>query len=107
MKDQVFFKGSLRNKNHRAYAANLVKSGEPIGVFNRGVCAIWGDGANEQFVTSVQQIKGEARGNRPLGATLTTEQVLPHIDIDKIHQSVHPLLDTHKTLRTRIGSLCF
>jgi len=60
----------------REHAASLVLRGEPVGNYNRGVCAIWGDGENPLFPAKVAQIKGEKRGERPLAASLRTRTFL-------------------------------
>ena len=59
----------------REHAASLVLRGEPVGTYNRGVCAIWGDGANPLFPAKVAQIKGEKRGERPLAAKFTHQHL--------------------------------
>lgn len=50
---------SLWNAHDRGQAIECVKRGEPVGIFNRGVCGIWIDGTSAQAVQRVQAIKGE------------------------------------------------
>src|SRR5437660_3809379 len=73
------------------HAASLVLKGEAIGTYNRGVCAIWGDGGNPSFPARVAQIKGEKRGERPLAASLRTSTFVDMIDPNKISPDLHDL----------------
>lgn len=91
----------------RRHAASLVLRGEPIGTYNRGVCAIWGDGANSLFPGKVAQIKGEKRGERPLAASLRTSTFVEMIDPEKISPNLHDLFLKADDLAARTSSLCF
>ena len=88
-------------------AADLVLRGEAIGTYNRGVCAIWGDGENPLFPVRVAQIKGEKRGERPLAASLRTSTFVEMIDPNKISPELHDLFLKADELAKRTSSLCF
>lgn len=98
---------SLHDPEARLEAARIVKSGEPVGIYNRGVCAIWGDGNNYKFYKKVTTIKGEKRAKRPLATTLRTSDFIRLIDDAKIPPSLHSVLLDAGSLAERIGSLCF
>jgi hypothetical protein len=98
---------SLRSPYARQKAADLAKEGQPIGSYNRGVCAIWGDGANPEFPATVAKIKGELRGNRPLAASLSTERFVEMLDLSKVPPSLHDTFLNAKKLADATGSLCF
>ena len=91
----------------REHAADLVLQGEAIGTYNRGVCAIWGDGESPHFPTRVAQIKGEKRGERPLAASLRTSTFVEMIDPTKISPDLHDLFLKADELAKRTSSLCF
>jgi len=76
--------GSLWNDEFRKNASILVANGQPVGVFNRGVCAIWVDASNDKALNRIHDIKGEGRKGRTLAVSLKTEQVIPLIDYDKV-----------------------
>lgn len=99
--------GSLRNPIDRKKAAVLISQGKPIGAFNRGVCAIWGDGSSPAFTESVSEIKGEKRGHRPLAASLTTKEFVSLLDPNKIPPELHSTFFDADELAARTGSLCF
>jgi hypothetical protein len=97
---------SIWNPEARYKAVNLMKNGAPIGIFNRGVCAIWGQGENEVFINEILRIKGEKRLNRPLGATFLAEKFIPLVDKGHLTFS-NSLFANEEDLVSRIGSLCF
>lgn len=98
---------SLNDPKARQKALHLIKEGEPIGIYNRGVCAIWGDGDNPEFYEHVIRIKGEKRAQRPLATTLRTSEFLQYIDINVIPEVLKPIFLDHNSLVARTGSLCF
>jgi len=75
--------GSLWERQDRTLAIQHILRGSPVGVFNFGVAAIWGDGGSGAFVDAIQEIK-TGREKSPLAATLPAEQLLPLIDQEKI-----------------------
>jgi hypothetical protein len=91
----------------REKAAELIAQGKPVGIFNRGVCAIWGDAQNEDFIESVALIKGEERRGRPLGASLPSDKMVSYINFDLISQDLRSLFLDATELSQRLGSLCF
>src|SRR6266704_1102788 len=91
----------------REKAAVFVQQGEAIGTYNRGVCAIWGDGDNPRFPGRVAQIKGEKRGERPLAASLRTRTFVEMLDPAKISSDLHDLFLKADDLAARTSSLCF
>ncbi len=98
---------SIWDPEARRYAAQLINEGNPVGVFNRGVNAMWGDGANYKFVDRVREIKGEQRNGRPLAATLKTVQVVDLIDSTLIPEKLYPILLNAHEMSSMLGSLCF
>lgn len=98
---------SLRSPFARGRAAAIAKEGNPIGSYNRGVCAIWGDGENAQFIKSVADIKGEERNNRPMAASLSTERFAEMLDLSRIPASLHETFVNARGLANATGSLCF
>lgn len=99
--------GSIHNPSSLKKALFVLKKGEAIGVFNRGVCAIWGDGGNPKFYEEVIRIKGEKRGERPLATSLKTEEFQSLIDKNNIPAFLHNIFLDPKKLVLRTGSLCF
>ncbi len=87
--------------------ARLARAGGAIGGYNRGVCYILGDGANERFLSEVRSIKGEERSNRPLAAALSSERFIALIDHTKIPDDLHGLFSDPAALSQIAGSLFF
>ncbi len=106
MKSSVTQVRSIHDPKALHDAMLLLIKGEPIGIFNRGVCAIWGDGRNIKFYESVTQIKGEERGKKPLATTLRTKDFLAFIDKKSVPRFLRHMLNA-QDLAARIGSLCF
>ena len=102
-----FFVKSLHDPLARREAVELVKKGEPVGIYNRGVCAIWGDGNSSKFYEKVTQIKGEGRAKKPLATTLKTRDFVSLIDSDEVPEILHSVLLNAGRLAGRVGSLCF
>lgn len=98
--------GSLWDKAARAKAAIFVAQGFPIGVYTRGVCAIWGDASNPHFPESVARIKGENRIGKPIAASLPSAVIVKCLDTAKIPQYLHHTFLQAEDLAARIGSLC-
>lgn len=98
--------GSLLNIKNRKDAARELARGEIIGIFNRGVCALWFDGGNVKAVEKVSKIKGEKRHSRPVALTLSLDEFVPLIDVDKLPKKTREFL-LLPDLKSRIGSLCF
>ncbi|MBI3443439.1 hypothetical protein HY008_02115 [Candidatus Woesebacteria bacterium] len=99
--------GSIWEPEDRRQAALFAREGQAIALFNRGVCAILGDGENEKFVEKVATIKGGERKDRPLAGTVRTEELVEIIDRSLIPQKYHELFLNSQELSSRIGSLCF
>ena len=100
------FIGSLLNKEDREKAAKLLSTGEVVGIFNRGVCALWFDGGNVKSVEKIWKIKGEKRKQRPVSLTLGLEEFISMIDINLLHPDVKKLLNS-PDFKDKVGSLCF
>ncbi len=98
---------ALRDAASRERAADLAIQGLPIGLYNVAVCAILGDGSNSEFVNAVPVIKGENRGQRPLGACLPTSEFVQLLDSTKIPSVLHDTFMNADELLNRTGSLCF
>lgn len=98
--------GSLRSQKDRLVAAKLVAEGEVVGIFNRGVCALWFDGGNLKAVKKIWKIKGEGRTGRPIALTLSFEEFIPLIDTEALHEDVKNLVYS-RDFKQRVGSLCF
>jgi len=88
-------------------AALLLKRGFPIGTYIRGVCGLWADGHQEKGLDALYRIKGEKRGSRPVGTTLTSEAFIEMLDPDMISPTVRGLMLNERELVSRLGSLCF
>jgi hypothetical protein len=101
------FLAPIHDNDAQDHVVSLIKKGFPAGIFNRGVCAIWGNGDDYRFVESIQSIKGEKRGEKPLAATLSTERLVKMIDVTMVHSSLIDILTNHEELSVRTGSLCF
>lgn len=98
---------SLRNPYARTKAAELAVNGKPIGSYNRGVCAIWGNAADPEFLSAIARIKGDERLNRPMAASLPTERFVEMLDLDQIPSSLRETFVNAKALARTTGSLCF
>ncbi len=108
MKDveDKFKSGSLLDKADRKLAAELLAGGEVVGLFNRGVCALWFDGSNAAAVEKVWQIKGEGRKSRALALTVKMEHFLKMIDEERLHPDLKNLIRA-ADFKSKVGSLCF
>lgn len=103
---QIFKSGSLLNTEDRREAAGFLAAGEVVGVFNRGVCALWFDCANPKAVKKIWQIKGEGRKSRSLSLTIKLEEFLAMVDSGKLHADVRNLINGGD-FQSKVGSLCF
>ncbi len=102
-----FSMGSLWDNKDRLRAAGLVARGEVVGVFNRGVNALWVDTQNNSALKKLIKIKGEERINRPISLTLELNQFIKAIDLDYISKEVRDFLSISEALKENFGSLCF
>ncbi len=98
---------SLHDPRSWSEAADIVKKGGVIGVDNRHVFAIWGDGENPDITRIFQKIKGENRGNAPLALSLPAAFFVKLIDSTKIPQNLHYIFLDAEKYAERLGSLCF
>ncbi len=98
---------SIRDKDSCTRASGLLRQGFPIGTYIRGVCGLWADGDNGQGLDALYRIKGERRGSRPVGTTLTAPEFIELLHPDKISPSAKGLLLSEHKLVRRLGSLCF
>ncbi|MBU3957425.1 hypothetical protein KKI19_04100 [Patescibacteria group bacterium] len=105
--EQETLVGSLLNKGNRNCAAGLITGGEVVGVFNRGVNALWIDGGNQEAVLKLQTIKGELRQNRPVALTIGFERLVNLIDTNALTDEAKQFLDISGNLKSELGSLCF
>ncbi len=96
--------GSLLNKTDRDNAALEVSKGRIVGIFNRGVCALWFDGGNSKAVSKMKKIKG--RGSKAIALTLSLDEFIPMIDTSKLPKATRDFLSL-PDLKSRIGSLLF
>ena len=101
-----FSEGSLYSNGDRDKAARMVAKGEIVGIFNRGVCALWFDGENVNAVKKVWQVKGEGRRGRPIALTLSLDEFVKMVDSDTLPPNERKFL-TSPDLKFKIGSLCF
>lgn len=103
--------GSLLDSKDREMAAGLVAKGKVIGVFNRGVNALWIDGENTHAVQNMQEMKGEARQGRPVALTIGFDQFVRMIDSVSLAPEVKRFLEVYsgleRSLKKELGSLCF
>lgn len=102
-----FREGSLWEEKDRLEAARLVSQGEVVGVFNRGVNALWLDASNPKAVKELYRIKGEARIGRPVALTISFDQFISLINIDYLTPEVQEFLKLSENIREELGSLCF
>lgn len=98
--------GSLLSREDRKKAATEVAKGNAVGIFNRGVCALWFDGGNNKAVKRIWKIKGEGRKGKPVALTLDLEEFIPMIDTDFLPDDVKTLI-VSPDFKSRVGSLCF
>ncbi len=105
--DRQFSIKSIHDSAAREEAVRLVKEGGAVGIYNRGVCAIWGDGNNPHFYDQVTHIKGEGRQKKPLATTLRTSDFIELIDQSEIPPFLHSIFLDPVSLVERTGSLCF
>lgn len=96
--------GSLLSKIDRDRAALEVLKGHIVGIFNRGVCALWFDGGNPKAVSEMVKIKG--RGSKAIALTLSLDEFIPMIDMAKLPKRTRDFL-LLPDLKSRIGSLMF
>lgn len=99
--------GSIWNPIDRQDAAGVIKDGGIVGVFNRGVNALWINGQNQEAVTTLQAAKGEARAGRPVALTIGFERLVEMIDSDVLTDEVRRFLEVTQNLKAHLGSLCF
>lgn len=99
--------GSVHHRADIQKAVEFMLKGEPIGLSNRGVCAIAGDGGNDLFFDEVASIKGEERKDRPLAAMFPPEQMLEYLDMDLVPEPLRAIFASPETVTSRLGSLCF
>lgn len=105
-KSRDFLEGSLYSNGDRDKAARMVAEGEIVGIFNRGVCALWFDGGNNRAVKRIWKIKGEGRKGKPVALTLDLEEFIPMIDTAFLPDDVKTLIVSPE-FKSRVGSLCF
>ena len=91
----------------REKAAQILTEGGVIGSYNRGVCAIWANGADAHAVERIAHIKGELRGERPLAGSLRTKDFVALLDPSKIPPHLHDILLNADKLAASTSSLCF
>lgn len=101
-----FKSGSLLSEGDRQAAAAFLAKGEVVGIFNRGVCALWFDCGNKEAVKKIWQIKGEGRKSRSLSLTLKLEEFLLMVDTGMLHANVKNLIGS-SDFKSKVGSLCF
>lgn len=99
--------GSIWDWTDREYAAGVIKNGGIVGVFNRGVNALWINGQDLTAVTRLQEVKGEGRVGRPVALTIGFERLVEMIDPDVLTDEVRRFLEVTQDLKTHLGSLCF
>lgn len=99
--------GSIHNFEDRKLAAKLISDGEVVGVFNRGVNALWINGDDPESVSKINRIKGEKRIGRPIALTVGFENLTKMIDLKKLSKDVLRFLKLSRNLKKELGSLCF
>lgn len=77
-----------------------------MGVFNRGVCALWFDGGNLRAIDKLLKVKGEKRLGRPIALTLNLAEFIAMLDLSALPKNVSDFLSS-SDLKSKIGSLCF
>lgn len=98
--------GSIHKRQDRKEAAKLVAKGKVVGIFNRGVCALWFDGGNQKAIKKIVQIKGEKRKMKAISLTLSLKEFIPMIDLTLLPEEVVNFLKS-SDLKRKIGSLLF
>lgn len=99
--------GSFLKRRDRKEAAEIVAAGEIIGVFNRGVNAIWLNGAEEVAMDRLYKVKGERRKGKPTALTLDLKYFVQFIDTSHLASEVREFIELSQDLRSHLGSLCF
>lgn len=102
-----FRTGSIWERSDREYAARMIADGDLVGVFNRGVNAIWVDGQNLEAVGKMQTVKREAKGGRPVALTIGFDRLTTMIDSDVLTDEVRRFLMATEDIKDHLGSLCF
>lgn len=98
--------GSLLSPTDRKLAAKAVADGKVIGVFNRGVNALWINSQNKGALLKLNSIKGEKQKNKPVALTLGFEKILQVIDWSNLSEPLNAFLHS-RNLKKELGSLCF
>jgi len=98
---------SIRDVRACTHAAEQVWNGEVVGSYIRGVCGLWIDGASDNAIDLIDEIKGEKRAGRPFGTTLEGPEFSSMIDPDQIAAPTRSLFLDADQLQAQLGSLCF
>lgn len=99
--------GSIWEHSDREHAAGVIAGGGLVGVFNRGVNALWVNGQNSEAVGRLQAVKGETRGGRPVALTIGFDRLIEMIDLNVLTDEVRRFLVATGDLKDHLGSLCF
>lgn len=103
----TFKVGSIWDRVDREYTAGYVLNGGIVGVFNRGVNALWIDAKNHAAVSKLQEIKGEGRQGRPVALTIGFDVFARMIDTNSLTAELQEFLALSRDLKNELGSLCF
>jgi hypothetical protein len=86
-------------------AAVLIKAGQPVGLFNRGACCLWGDPANPAFLEALSQAKSQPAADIELSGVLLAENLVSLIDFERIAERLRGLFSNEREIAHRFGSL--
>ena len=98
---------SIWDLQARQRAAQLALEGQPIAVYNRTVCALFGRGESIDFFNEVVRIKGEARQSRPLAFFYRGSETARMVDPEQIPPALQRVFLDADELTQRFGGLCF
>ena len=97
--------GSYWKREDILRAAVLIKSGQPVGVFNRGACCLWGDPGNAAFLETLSQIKGQPGAEIELTGAAFAEHLVSLIDLKRVAKRLRALFSKPREIVHRFGSL--
>jgi tRNA A37 threonylcarbamoyladenosine synthetase subunit TsaC/SUA5/YrdC len=98
---------SLWDKAALEKAAGLILAEQTIALSMGSVCAMFGKGEGNSFLSKVVAVKGEKRRTQPLAILTNCVELVSWLDLTKIAPSLHPLFLNPAELAHRLGALCF
>ena len=97
--------GSYWKREDIARAARLIKAGQPVGVFNRGACTIWGDPGSEAFLETLSEIKEQPGSDIPLTGAALSDHLVSLVHTGRIAKRLRAVFLNPRETTHRFGSL--